>query len=257
MTTREQWAVDFLTGRGFQASDNNIKSVVCWIASENSNAQFNPLDTTEQWNASTDYNSAGVKNYANYEDGLSATWATLFNGLYQPIIDALASSASPAETTSHISNSPWGSKPTPELVATVLTDYQQYASVLIPGTTTNDGNGGHPMTVIPDGTVEPGGDAPAEVPAQDKVEAAAGGILLEAPIVAGWPTKSESGYTAVAADGGVFCKGDAVFHGSMAGRKLAAPVVDGWAVTNGYVLLAEDGATFIFSEGSVVGEGAV
>jgi|SRR5262252_779811 len=61
-------------------------------------------------------------------------------------------------------------------------------------------------------------------------------------------TPTGRGYYIVAADGGVFCFGDAKFFGSMGGKKLNAPVVD-MAVKpkgDGYFLAAADGGIFMF-----------
>lgn len=252
---RAQWAVDFCNHpkTKFPVEDNNLKSIVCWIASENSGALFNPLDTEEHWEGSTDYNSAGVQNYTSYEAGLDATVATLLNGFYGPIVQALQTNQPMAVTCSLIENSVWGSKPNSALQAAVASNYQSYASVPIAGTT----NESEPTNVTPDEPVNPagspGGDAPAEVPTEDKIKDATG-VEENAPFVAGWPTPTGEGYTAVAADGGVFCKGDAVFHGSLVGEvKLAAPIVDGWAVTNGYFLLGQDGGLFQFGGGVFIG----
>jgi hypothetical protein len=69
------------------------------------------------------------------------------------------------------------------------------------------------------------------------------------------------GYVLVAADGGVFRFGDASFHGSLGGVKLAAPIVaivltpDG----GGYQLTGNDGGVFSFGDavfaGSAYGPG--
>lgn len=73
-------------------------------------------------------------------------------------------------------------------------------------------------------------------------------------------TPSGHGYYIVAADGGVFCYGDARFYGSMGGVRLAAPVVD-MAVkpqNDGYILVASDGGVFAFGNvknyGNMVGK---
>ena len=58
------------------------------------------------------------------------------------------------------------------------------------------------------------------------------------------------GYWEVAADGGLFSFGDAVFHGSMGGTRLNAPVV-GMAATadgGGYWEVASDGGLFSFGD---------
>jgi len=73
---------------------------------------------------------------------------------------------------------------------------------------------------------------------------------LAAPIVGGpVPTHTGLGYYLCGADGGVFCFGDAVFHGSLAGTRLNASIV-GMAVhpEGGYVLAAADGGVFAFGD---------
>jgi murein L,D-transpeptidase YcbB/YkuD len=151
MITREQWASDFLLALSKPVGINNLRSVVTWIASENSKALFNPLDSTLQYEASTDYNEAGVKNYATYEEGIQATKATILNGLYPAILGALDGNVAPAETCSAIENSPWGSKPSSELLAQVVADYDTYANVAIAGTEDES----EPAPTVDEPTVDP------------------------------------------------------------------------------------------------------
>ncbi|MEM8903780.1 MAG: hypothetical protein AAGF02_08775, partial [Actinomycetota bacterium] len=74
---------------------------------------------------------------------------------------------------------------------------------------------------------------------------------LNGAVVASAATPSGRGAYMVAADGGVFAIGDAVFHGSMGGTPLNGPVVgvapdpDGV----GYWLVADDGGIFAFEAG--------
>jgi len=68
-------------------------------------------------------------------------------------------------------------------------------------------------------------------------------------------TPSGKGYYIVAADGGIFCYGDAKFFGSMGGQKLAAPVVN-MAVRpqgDGYWLCGSDGGVFCFGKAAFSG----
>ena len=60
-----------------------------------------------------------------------------------------------------------------------------------------------------------------------------------------WPgTADGGGYWEVAADGGIFSFGDAVFHGSMGGRALNAPIVGMAAARGGgYWEVASDGGS--------------
>ena len=79
---------------------------------------------------------------------------------------------------------------------------------------------------------------------------AAGGMDLAQPLVGIAPTPSGAGYWLVAADGGVFSFGDAVFRGSVGGMRLNQPVV-GMAATPsgaGYWLVAADGGVFSFGD---------
>lgn len=69
------------------------------------------------------------------------------------------------------------------------------------------------------------------------------------------PTPSGAGYWVAAADGGVFCFGDAVFYGSLGDFDLEAPIV-GMAATPsgcGYWLLAADGGVFTFGDAEFYG----
>lgn len=71
-------------------------------------------------------------------------------------------------------------------------------------------------------------------------------------------TPTGKGYWLVQADGGVFSHGDAVFHGSLGGHALAAPIVDiqATATGNGYWLVGSDGGVFSFGDAAFEGSGA-
>lgn len=76
---------------------------------------------------------------------------------------------------------------------------------------------------------------------------------LAAPIVAVIASYADSFWLA-AADGGVFASGWSVFfHGSMAGKPLAAPVVDMVETGFGYLLAAADGGVFAFGNAPFLG----
>lgn len=68
-------------------------------------------------------------------------------------------------------------------------------------------------------------------------------------------TPSGNGYWCVDADGGVFCYGDATFHGSMGGEHLNAPIVGGAAHPRGggYWLYAKDQGVFAFGAALYLG----
>jgi len=88
-------------------------------------------------------------------------------------------------------------------------------------------------------------------------------MRLNQPIVGIGPTPDGRGYWLVAADGGVFCFGDARYFGSTGALRLNQPVLaiapDGDG--GGYWLLAADGGVFTFGDahylGSAVGSGGI
>jgi SpoIID/LytB domain protein len=79
--------------------------------------------------------------------------------------------------------------------------------------------------------------------------------LLNKPIVGMAATPDGKGYWEVAADGGIFSFGDAVFYGSTGALTLNKPIV-GMAATpdgKGYWLVAADGGIFSFGDASFFG----
>ena len=143
-------------------------------------------------------------------------------------------------------------------VAGVTVVAKQYASE-------STGSGGHyDLSVISDQwpvpVTAPAQEAPVSNPEtqpdykeqmDEPVPAADGKVTLDSPIVdAVWVA---GGCYMVAADGGVFCRDAAVFHGSMSGHTLAADVVAILVADHsGYTLVAADGGTFRFGNGPEV-----
>ena len=72
------------------------------------------------------------------------------------------------------------------------------------------------------------------------------GVTLNAPIVDAESSVSGEGYYLVAADGGVFAFGDAVFLGSMGDVALLQPIIAIEVQPGGYWLAAADGGIFSF-----------
>ena len=103
------------------------------------------------------------------------------------------------------------------------------------------------------GSVQAFGDA---VNYGDETTIAHGSAHVGIP-VAMIATRDGKGYWIVDSDGGVFSFGDAVFHGSMGGRSLNAPVVGAAVALDGagYWLVAGDGGVFSF--GSARFEGSM
>lgn len=70
----------------------NIQSVVNWQQREGANSYNNPLNTTLRTPGSVGtFNSAGVQEYGNITEGISATVQTLLGGGYSAIVAALRS----------------------------------------------------------------------------------------------------------------------------------------------------------------------
>lgn len=218
---RHDWAVTFLTYCGLPVTPDNVAGMIAWAASEGSLAAFNPLATERQAPNTTDFNSVGVKNYPTLEVGLLATKETLYNGLYQPIIDILTEGQHASQLVDAISASPWGSHPTQVLLASVLAQPQQYGDVLIGGTVT---------------------DTPTQT-------------HLAAPVVGGCARPQNDGYWLVGADGGVFPFGAAADHGNATTLALARPIVGMFCTSSGegYWLVAADGGVFAYGDAPSLG----
>jgi Putative peptidoglycan binding domain len=133
MITREEYAKLELAKIDRPVTDYNVQSMVIWMVSEGTSAEWNPHATTMPEPGATDFNSVHVKNYPDEATGLKGFADTVLNGFYAPILDCLTRSAVPAETCSVIVNSPWGSKPNPDIVASVLGSWDTYATVPIAG----------------------------------------------------------------------------------------------------------------------------
>jgi len=280
MTTRAEWASDFLNVCGLPVTQNNLVSIVAWIASEDSHALFNPLDTTRDWPDATAYNNNDgnpVKNYPTYLAGLAATKATLENGYYTDIIDDLRVSAEPATTCGTIYNSPWGSKPSLALANAVKNNFAAYSSNLIAGTTVTEGSAvTAPATVEPPVTPPVPTKAPAppedhwpgpnpdegpyngllQQPALDRELKANDGEMLTSPVVCIFaPPGNPYGYYMATADGNVYQFGQAKFYGSVAVLKSQGKVADHEPIVSafahdagGYTLVTADGVAFFFGD---------
>lgn len=77
--TAEQWANDLLRAAQLPVTPQNVQFIAHWLPLENTRALHNPMASTWPVPGSTPLpgNSAGVQNYATYEDGVRATALTL------------------------------------------------------------------------------------------------------------------------------------------------------------------------------------
>lgn len=81
---------------------------VAWSKAEGGTATHNPFNTTEPMPKATNYNKVGVKNYPSEQIGILATYLTLTNGFYEPIVDAIKVGKNALDMAQGVANSPWG-----------------------------------------------------------------------------------------------------------------------------------------------------
>ena len=114
--TPSSWAAALLGRLGIAQTKYNVHAVQRWEAQEGGNwhnrAAYNPLNTTQKMPGATSMNSAGVKAYQSWDQGLDATVSTLHNGRYGGILKAL-SGGQEKDIFSAIVRSPWGTKNLP------------------------------------------------------------------------------------------------------------------------------------------------
>jgi hypothetical protein len=221
---------------------NNICDALYLLAcDQNTGADNNPLATTYNFGADdTDYNSVGVKNYINPEDGVYATIATFKLPIYSQLNITFNSPAVSVENLClAIMRSKWGCG---NLLALVGGSYWK----------DRPSNWGfYEIFSTPPTTVEP---APTDPPTP---------VIrpLAAPIVSA--ALGIGGYWLCGADGGVFACGSVGFYGSLPSQKIipAKPIVAILAseTGKGYYLIGADGGVFCFGDaifhGSLPGEG--
>lgn len=95
--TRSQFVTDVLRGIGnSNPSAQVVGWMVAWSVAETGHpsgayqgAAFNLLNTTQPATGTTDFNSIGVKNYASYAQGITATVQTVQNVYYPALLEAL------------------------------------------------------------------------------------------------------------------------------------------------------------------------
>ena len=104
-----EWAASLLPALGAGTGRENMIAIVAWEASEGTEATWNPLATTKVMPGSTVYNSAGVRNYIDKQQGIDASVGTieLPNRGYEPIIARLKDGSDAMKTAEAIRDSLW------------------------------------------------------------------------------------------------------------------------------------------------------
>lgn len=117
---------------GIPNNHENIVIGIAWADSEGGlpptpDADNNPLDTTEPAPGATDFNTAGVKNYPSWTEGVEATVETLTNGFYDALIETFKNPAANAqEKINAVNSSPWGSFISMQLYSEVLANPERF-----------------------------------------------------------------------------------------------------------------------------------
>jgi hypothetical protein len=110
---------------GAKPTKDNMSFMYAWRQAEGGKASNNPFNTTHKMPNSTKYNSVGVRNYKNSEDGIQATCKTLKNGRYNDIVNGLKNDVGLFELSRMKGLKTWG---TGELLAKVVDGYLKGSS---------------------------------------------------------------------------------------------------------------------------------
>jgi hypothetical protein len=90
-----QYIDDFLTAIGAPQTSAAEDALTAWGNLESGGkypgAAFNPWNSELNYPGARDFNSAGVKNYATYKDGIAASARTFSTGTWKPLGDLLKS----------------------------------------------------------------------------------------------------------------------------------------------------------------------
>lgn len=89
MSTFREWDRRLVVALGGRPDAGNLAFLDAWQRAEGGTASFNPLNTTLVLHGSTDYNHAGVQNYADELQGLCGTILTLRLPYYRRVVAAL------------------------------------------------------------------------------------------------------------------------------------------------------------------------
>ena len=104
------WRVDILRRLNLPVTRNNLRLLWAWQRAEGGDSaqRHNWLNTTQNMPGASSINSAGVKRYRSYAQGINATVRTLRYGNYSQIRSLMQANASPVRTARAVGASPWG-----------------------------------------------------------------------------------------------------------------------------------------------------
>jgi hypothetical protein len=111
--SQQQWARQFLAVIGEPQTQCNVAALTAWQIAEGGGpggdgAAYNNLNTTQPEPGDWSINSAGVKAYPSYQEGLQANATAITNGLYGGVLSALQAGDSAQAVADAVAGSPWG-----------------------------------------------------------------------------------------------------------------------------------------------------
>lgn len=115
INTAGDFAVALLNRGKWPVTGNNVCAVIAWERAEgghfvSGSSRFNPLNTTQSMPGDAIFNSVGVRNYPNWDTGLTATVTTLALPYYDYIRVALGDGRDAASVIGAVGTSVWGTK---------------------------------------------------------------------------------------------------------------------------------------------------
>jgi hypothetical protein len=119
-TSDDDFYKSILTCIGAKPTKNNLMFMYAWRQAEGGKAKNNPFNTSHKMPGSTTYNSHGVQNYKNSEDGIQATCRTLKNGRYDKVVQGFKNDVGLSRLSDAVTSSPWGTK---DLLTRITKDY--------------------------------------------------------------------------------------------------------------------------------------
>lgn len=111
--TRGFWSEQFLLGINAPVNTHTLSAISGWLEGENTKARNNGLATTRSGHGGTAFNSAGVKNYPTFAQGMAATIETISLVSYRKLLAEIRKGTSAHAIAKLIVASPWGTMAIP------------------------------------------------------------------------------------------------------------------------------------------------